>query len=136
MSERIRSSFQFLLTKLGCSRRPQRQEKRSLQRERLHNFDNTLSLDADSDEIQECNSDCTSCENARLLDELHGVNQGDEIQLDIVIDKMLDKSLLTPSKLPEIESKRAKPQVESSQSDLEEVMIRIDRDLVLSKEEW
>lgn len=73
---------------------------------RLQNFDQTLSLDAASDENEECNSDCTSCENQRLLNELHGVNLGDEIQLDIVVDKLLDKSLLTPSKLPIIESKR------------------------------
>jgi hypothetical protein len=106
MSERIRSSFQFILNKLGCNRKQQQNEKRSLRRVRLNQFDDTVSLNASDGE--ECGSDCTSCENQRLLDELHGVKPGDEKHLDAVVDQIMDKSLLTPSKLPIIEAKRTK----------------------------
>jgi len=60
------------------------------------------------EDIQECNSDCTSCENARLLDELHGVKSGDEKELNEVIDNLVDQSLLTPAMIPIINQKREK----------------------------
>ena len=79
-----------------------------LQRSRLRNFDATVSLIGSEEDIQECGSDCTSCENARLLDELHGVKSGDESQLDAFVDRVVDQSLLIPAMVPIIEEKREK----------------------------
>lgn len=109
MSERIRSSFQFIFDKLGCNnRRRNLDSKKSLQKSRLRNFDATISLIHSEDDLQECGSDCTSCENARLLDELHGVKSGDEEELNAVVDNLVDQSLLTPAMLPIINQKRSK----------------------------
>lgn len=55
------------------------------------------------------------------------------MQLEAVIDQLIDLSLLAPSHLPIINAKREKllSLKDSSLDDLEDVILEIDRDLVL-----
>ena len=92
---------------------------------------NTFSLELSG---EECGRDCTSCENQKFLDELHGFTNGNQNQLDDIVDRIMDKSMLTPTKMQLIEEKRKLIKPLTEDDDLEEVMIKIDRDLRISKE--